>query len=583
MFDAENVVIYVGKARNLKRRVGSYFRAGETAHSKEALIERVRDLQVTVTHTETEALLLEHTLIKQHQPRYNVLLRDDKSYPYIHLADDTDYPRISLHRGARKAPGTYYGPYPSAFAVRESLSMLQKLFKVRQCEDSFFRNRSRPCLQYQIKRCSGPCVDFISTDAYAADVQRTELFLKGRNNDLIQELLQRMEEAAEALAYEEAATLRDQIRSLRHVQERQYVSGESGDLDVVAVAMESGQACVQLFVIRQGRNLGNRTFYPKLPKSPELSELRSAFVGQYYAGKQLPGEILLDGDVEESELIAEALSEQAGRKVRLRWKLRGERKKWVELAQRNAQLALKSRLASHAGVTQRLEAVRAALGLEEVPELICCFDVSHTQGERTVASCVAFGPEGPAKNRYRKFNIDSVTGGDDYGALREALTRHFTRLRSGEARLPDVALIDGGKGQLAVAEEVFRELQVEGVALVGVAKGATRKAGMEQLFLSGQTAPLILPASSPALHLIQQVRDEAHRFAITGHRGRRNKARTTSTLESIRGIGSKRRRELLRHFGGLPGVKRAGVDDLCRVDGISRTLAENIYAEFHPD
>ncbi len=583
MLSETHEILYVGKARSLKKRVASYFRTGEGGHRKEGLIAAIRDIQFTVTHTETEALLLEHSLIKEHQPRYNVLLRDDKSYPYIYLSDSDMFPRLSLHRGARKARGRYFGPYPSAFAVRESLSLLQKLFRVRQCEDSFYRNRTRPCLQYQIKRCSGPCVGLVDAPTYRQDVMRTVWFLEGKSQELIRELGERMDNAAKNLEYERAAVIRDQIKHLNHVQERQYVTGESGDLDVIAAAMESGMACVQVFFIRSGRNLGSKIFYPRLAVSTEPGELRAAFITQFYAEKQPPAEVLVDREPEEADLLADVLSQRANRRVRLTWKLRGERRRWLTLAGRNAEVALKTRLATRSGLQERLEALQQALNLPEVPNLINCFDVSHTQGERTVASCVSFTQEGIAKGLYRKFNIDGIEPGDDYAAMRQALSRHFTRLKQGQGMIPDLLLIDGGKGQLRIAEEVLRELQVEEVQIVGVAKGPSRKPGMEQLFLSGTGAPHILPADSPALHLIQQIRDEAHRFAITGHRGRRAKARTSSSLEDIPNVGPKRRQALLRHFGGLAGVTRAGIEDLAKVEGISRVLAEEIYAVFHPE
>ncbi len=582
MLDAEGRVLYVGKARNLKRRVSSYFRKTGLPPKTQALMGQVVRVEVTVTHTESEALILEHTLIKEHQPRYNVLLRDDKSYPYIHVSTDQPYPRISLHRGARRGKGRYFGPYPNALAVRDSLNILQKVFRVRQCEDSVFRNRSRPCLQYQIERCSGPCVGMISEQDYAEDVRHTILFLEGRDREIVDELARRMDAAAERLDYEQAALYRDQIASLRRVQERQYVSGEKGDLDIVAAVVQGGQACVQVFFIRGGRNLGNKHFFPRVPDGAEPGEVLAAFLGQYYLEHEPPQEILLNEAADDAALIAALLGERAGRKVSLRARVRGERARWVALAVRNARHALEARLASRAGIHQRLEQLTAALSLDEVPERIECFDISHTRGEATVASCVVFNGEGPLKSDYRRFNIRDVTPGDDYGAMRQALTRRYTRLQKGEGKLPDLLLIDGGKGQLGVAREVLEELGVEGVTLVGVAKGPERRPGWEVLHLPGRP-PVDLAPDSPALHLVQQVRDEAHRFAITGHRQQRGRKRNRSPLEAIPGVGPKRRQELLRQFGGLREIARAGVEDLSRVNGINRALAQQIYDAFHGD
>ncbi|HKJ75710.1 MAG TPA: excinuclease ABC subunit UvrC [Gammaproteobacteria bacterium] len=584
MLNGQGEVIYVGKARNLKRRVASYFRRQETHPKVRAMVGQIADIQVTVTHTETEALILENNLIKELRPRYNVLLRDDKSYPYIFLSED-EYPRLALHRGARRRKGRYFGPYPSAGAAKESLNLLQKLFPVRQCEDSFFRNRSRPCLQYQIERCTAPCVGLIDPETYREDVEHAVLFLEGRDNQVIDALAARMEAASEALDFEAAARYRDQIAQLRRVQERQYVSGEGGDLDVVAGASRAGTACVQVFYIRGGRNLGNKTFFPRNTQQSEMGEVLGAFLTQYYlAGgdRLVPTEILVNEAPDESELLEQALSEQAGRRVAIRSAVRGERARWLDMAVRNAEHALTARLAARTDLGGRLEALQEALDLEAVPQRVECFDISHTRGEAAVASCVVFDAEGPVKSDYRRFNIRDIEPGDDYAAMRQALERRFRRLKEGEGVMPDLLLVDGGRGQLAQAEQVLEELQVAGVTVCGVAKGPTRKPGLEQLFLSGREAPIILPADSPALHFIQQVRDEAHRFAISGHRNRRGKSRQTSSLEEIPGLGPKRRRELLRQFGGLQEVARAGVEDLARVSGISRTLAQRIYDAFHP-
>jgi excinuclease ABC subunit C len=586
MFAADGEVLYVGKARNLKKRVSSYFRTAGLSDKTRALMAQMHHIEVTVTHTETEALILENTLIKTHQPRYNILLRDDKSYPYIFLSAQ-DFPRLSLHRGARRDKGRYFGPYPSASAARDSLHLLQKIFPVRQCEDSFYRNRARPCLQYQIKRCTAPCVDLITRDAYAEDVRNAVLFLEGRSSEVIDALVRHMESAAAAQQYEQAAHCRDQIAALRRVQERQYVSGEGGDLDIIAAAAKGGLAVITVFFIRGGRNLGNKLFYPRNPEGARPAELLSAFITQYYLDANLAGalphELLVSEAPDDVDLLATTLSAHAGHRVAINHRLKGERARWLKLAATNAAHALDMRLSSRAGIQQRFEALQEALGLAEVPSRLECFDISHTMGEAAVASCVVFDREGPRKADYRRFNIEGITGGDDYAAMRQALTRRYTRLKQGEGHLPDLLFIDGGKGQIGKACKVLEELQVDGVTVIGVAKGVGRRPGLEQLFLPGQRSATILPADSPALQLIQQLRDEAHRFAITGHRQRRARARTTSVLESIPGMGPKRRQQLLKQFGGLREVARAGVEDLTQVKGISKVLAELIYDAFHSD
>jgi excinuclease ABC subunit C len=583
MLDGAGRVLYVGKARNLKKRVASYFsRSGQGAKTR-ALVEQIAGIDITVTNTENEALLLENNLIKRHRPRYNVLLRDDKSYPYIYLASDQDYPRLALHRGARRGKGRYFGPYPSAGAVRESLQLLQKLFRVRQCEDSFFRNRSRPCLQYQIRRCTAPCVGYITPGEYAVDVDNTVLFLEGKSSAVIDALVKRMEAAAADLDYERAAELRDRIASLRHVQERQYVSNEKGDLDIVACAADSGYASIQVFFIRAGRNLGNAVFFPRIPAGTGIEDILSAFITQYYLGKELPGELLLSHAPGDRELLQEVLSNQAGRRIRLTTGVRGERASWLKLAVRNADQALAAHLNTRKGYAGRLLELGRALGLDDPPRRMECFDISHTRGESTVASCVVFGSEGPLKAEYRRFNIKGIQPGDDYAAMEQALERHYTRVMKGEGKLPDLLFIDGGKGQLGAARRVLEELQVSGVQLVGIAKGPERKPGLETLHIPGRKQPLTPGAGSPALHLIQQIRDEAHRFAISGHRAQRARARKTSALEKIPGIGPKRRQQLLKQLGGLREVSRAGVDDLLRVKGIDRALAQQIYDAFHDD
>jgi excinuclease ABC subunit C len=581
MLDTADEVLYVGKARDLRARVRSYFRASGRSPKVEALTAQIERIDITVTHTENEALLLENNLIKTLQPRFNILLRDDKSYPYIFLADTQTYPRLAYHRGAKREKGRYFGPYPSAVAVHESLNLLQKVFQLRQCEDTFFKNRSRPCLQYQIKRCSGPCVGLISPERYTDDVRHTIMFLDGKSRAITDDLVREMERASSALDYEAAAIYRDRIAALKQVQQKQYIVGKSGDADVLAVALERDQACIEVVFIRNGANLGSKTFFPRIGADDEPTDVLEAFLPQYYLGKAVPERLYLNCAVADRTLLEQAFSAERGKKVSLLTPRQGAPKRWVKMAQLNAHESLRRRLASRAGLAERFETLRAAFQLEAVPERIECFDVSHTFGEAAVASCVVFDGNGPVKSDYRRFNIEGVEPGDDYGALTQALTRRYRRVKEGEGRLPDLLLIDGGKGQVAAAEAALEEVQADGLKLIGVAKGPSRKPGREQLFLSGTGRPSILPADSPALHLIQQIRDEAHRFAITGHRLRRGKSRTTSNLERIPGVGDKRRQALLKNLGGMREVVRAGVEDLARVPGISRELAQRIYDSLH--
>jgi excinuclease ABC subunit C len=580
LLDGGGRVLYVGKARNLKRRVSSYFRGNPTSAKVRSLVAHVQAIEITVTHTEAEALILESNLVKEFRPRYNVLLRDDKGYPYIHLSKE-DFPRLVLHRGAKHEPGRYFGPYPHANAVRETLTLLQRIFRLRQCDNSFFSNRGRPCLQYQIKRCSAPCTGLISQADYQEAVQHAVLFLDGKSGEVIDDLVRRMETAAARLDFEKAAEYRDQIVQLRQIQERQYVSGSGGDVDVVACALRGGMACVQVFFIRDGRLLGNKNFFPQIPEHEESAQVLDAFLAQYYLDKPVPETILVSPEPVDAEWLARALQERAGHRVTIVSKVRGERARWLEMTQRNAEHALAAQLASQLGIQRRFEALQEALQLDFVPSRLECFDISHTQGEATVASCVVFTPEGPQKTHYRRYNIEGVAAGDDYGALHQALSRRYQRLREDEGLLPDLLFIDGGKGQVAQARTVLEELQVAGVLTVGIAKGPDRKAGLEMLYLSGSDSPLILPSNSAALHLLQQLRDEAHRFAIVGHRRRRAKARNTSTLEGIPGVGRKRRQALLKQFGGLQQLSRAGVEDIARVESVSKELAQRIYAFFH--
>jgi excinuclease ABC subunit C len=580
MLSASGEILYIGKARNLKKRVSSYLRSSGLAPKTRALMSHVTSIEVITTHTENEALILESNLIKKHRPRYNILLRDDKSYPYIYLSIEQKFPRLSFHRGARKAKGRYFGPYPSAGAVRESLKLMQRLFPVRQCEDSFYRNRTRPCLQYQIERCTAPCVDLVSEKNYLSNVRHAVLFLEGKSGEVVDELAQQMEQASANLQYEEAARFRDQISSMRRMQERQYISGERGNLDVVAVTSAGGGASIQLFNFRHGQNLGSRSFFPKNVQGKNEAEILYAFLSQHYLEHQPPVEILVNHQPEQQQLLQEVFTEVATHKVAIRHQLRGDRARWMRMAVENAELALNSRLSQRASAVDRVEALQDVLKLDQLPQRMECFDISHTMGEETVASCVVFEDGVPLKADYRRFNIHDITGGDDYGAMRQALERRYTRLVKGDGRLPDLLLIDGGPGQCAQAHAVLEELQIDGVSVLGVAKGPDRKEGQEKLFLNGAAAQL-LPADAPALLLIQQIRDEAHRFAITAHRQRRAKKRNRSPLEGIPGVGPKRRQQLLSHFGGLQEVARAGVEDISAVTGISRDIAQQIYDRFH--
>lgn len=585
MFDEGARLLYVGKAKNLKKRLASYFRKSGLAPKTAALVGRIASVETTITGNETEALLLEQNLIKQWRPPYNILLRDDKSYPYVYLSDG-EYPRLSIHRGAKKGRGRYFGPYPSAGAIRESLSLLQKTFQVRQCEDSYFKNRTRPCLQYQIKRCKGPCVRAVEPEEYSQDVRHSIMFLEGRSQQLTQELSTEMESAAMALQFEKAALVRDQIGVLRRVQDQQSMEGGSGDVDVVAAFVNPGGACVHLISVRGGRVLGSKNFFPQVGIEEELGEVMSAFLSQYYLGggeRELPAEVILNVVPEDIQALGEALASLRGRELDFSHRVRGTRARWQHMAVTNAEQALGARLANRQHMAARFEALAQVLELDEVPQRLECYDISHSSGEATVASCVVFGPEGPIKSDYRRYNIEGVTGGDDYAAMQQALTRRFSKIKDGEGKLPDVLLVDGGKGQLNMAREVMQELALSDLTLLGVAKGVTRKAGFETLYLNDVAHEFTLKGDSPALHLIQQIRDEAHRFAITGHRARRGKARRTSTLEDVAGVGPKRRRELLKHFGGLQELGRASADEIAKAPGISKKLAESIYASLHSE
>jgi excinuclease ABC subunit C len=559
MLDAQGESLYVGKARNLKSRVSSYFQPGNVHPKVQALVTKTARMEVTITNSDTEALLLEFNLIKAHRPRFNVLLRDDKSFPFLHLDTRHEFPRLSFYRGSRKEPGRFFGPYPSAGAVREALQQLQKLFRLRNCEDTYFANRSRPCLQYQIQRCTAPCVGLISRERYARDVGAAVKVLEGRNDEVQQDLGRRMETAAERLEFEEAARLRDQLANLKAVQAQQIVTaGTDHDADVIAVASGGGEFCVALMFIRGGRSLGSTTFFPR------------------------PPEILVEHDFEDMQVFESTLAARCGHKVRIASAVRGLRARWLDMMRNNAEQALKTRQVARSSIEAGLDDMREAFNLDGPPARMECFDISHTGGTDTVASCVVFGAEGPLKNDYRRFNIAGIRPGDDYAAMHQALTRRYKRVRDGEVTAPDVLLIDGGKGQLSEAAKALDELGVSGVTLIGVAKGADRRPGQEQLFLLGQETPTILPPDSSALHLIQRVRDEAHRFAIAGHRRKRAKRHNQSILESIPGLGPVKRRELLKQFGGLQGILRAGIDDFAQVRGLGRELAQVIYEHLHP-
>ncbi|MDH0143567.1 excinuclease ABC subunit UvrC [Aquipseudomonas alcaligenes] len=585
MFDEQSRLLYVGKASNLKKRLASYFRKTGLAPKTAALVARIAQIETTIVANETEALLLEQTLIKEWRPPYNILLRDDKSYPYV-LLSDGDYPRLGIHRGAKSAKGRYFGPYPSAGAIRESLALLQKTFLVRQCEDSYFKNRTRPCLQYQIKRCKAPCVGLVEPAEYAEDVRHSVMFLEGRSNALADELSAAMEHAAMGLEFERAAELRDQISLLRRVQDQQSMEGGSGDVDVIAAVVNPGGACVHLISVRGGRVLGSKNFFPQVGIEEEGGAVLMAFLAQYYLSsheRDMPSELIVNVMHEDLPTLAAAVAELRGREIAISHRVRGTRARWQQLALTNAEQALGARLANRQHVAARFEALAEALDLDEPPQRLECYDISHSSGEATVASCVVFGPEGPLKSDYRRFNIEGITAGDDYAAMRQALTRRFSKLKDGDGKLPDILLVDGGKGQMAMAREVLQELAVPELILLGVAKGVTRKPGLETLYLNDAEHEFTLPADSPALHLIQQIRDEAHRFAITGHRARRGKARRTSSLEEVAGVGPKRRRELLKHFGGLQELNRASIDEIAKAPGISKKLAESIYAALHSE
>lgn len=582
MLAQDGAVLYVGKAKNLKKRVSSYFKNRGLSSKTVALVGKIHRIDVTVTANETEALILEQNLIKQYRPPYNILLRDDKSYPYIFLSDG-EFPRLAYHRGSKREKGSYFGPYPNASSVRDSMALLQRVFQVRQCEDHYYSNRSRACLQYQIKRCTAPCVGLVSAADYAEQVRHTRLFLEGKNDELLKTLADDMEQAAQQLAFEKAAHYRDQIRNLQRVLESQFIESGNAEVDVIAASGQAGLACVHVLFVRGGRILGSKSFYPKLPLDDSEADVLQAFIAQFYlsAGHEIPARIMVSAAHDDSPMLADALTQHAGKQISITAAPRSSGQQWLALAHSTAQQNLQSRLASKASLLQRFEQLQQVLQLQALPERIECFDISHSSGEATVASCVVFNQQGPLKSDYRKFNIDGIQAGDDYAAMEQALTRRFKRLAQGEGKAPDILLIDGGKGQVAKAMQVLQSFELPLITVVGVAKGPSRKAGLETLILAREQREFELPDDAPALHLIQHVRDESHRFAVKAHTARRDKKRQQSQLESIPGVGSKRRRDLLRYFGSVKAVTEAPVRELVKVPGISEKIAEDIYAHFH--
>ncbi|MED5426017.1 MAG: excinuclease ABC subunit UvrC [Pseudomonadota bacterium] len=583
MYNSQEEVIYVGKAKNLKKRVSSYFRSNLDNAKTRSLVSQIANMDVTVVNSETEAFLLENNFIKKYKPRYNVVMRDDKSYPFIFLSDH-EHPRLSFHRGPQKKKGEYFGPYPSAWSVRESLRSMQRIFPVRQCEDSYYRARSRPCLQYQMQRCSAPCVEgYVSDEEYKEQVNFARLFLKGKNQQVIGGLVEKMEAASEALNFEAAARYRDQINALRKVQERQWVAGTQDEMDVFGFAFKGNMACIQVMFIREGQLLGSKAYFPKVPNTADEQEVFESFFLQFYlaGNKVIPKQIVLGNTLTDEDAIADVLASEAGHKVQFFKGAREEKRKYLQLAQSNAQTALDAQYSQQKSVFARYLDLEAALEVDTPIQRMECFDISHTSGQQTVASCVVFNREGPHKSDYRRYNIEGITPGDDYAAMAQALKRRYKSVKEVQ-KIPDLLLIDGGKGQLAQAEAFFEDWPHDKKPmLLGVAKGTTRKPGLETLILAGSHQVLPMDSHSPGLHLIQHIRDESHRFAITGHRNRRQKVKTTSSLESIPGIGAKRRQTLLKFMGGLQGLKKASKDEISNVPGISPELAETIYDHLH--
>lgn len=587
MLDAKGEVLYVGKAKNLKNRVTSYFRTKQLPIKTAALVQRIDRVEVTVTLSETEALLLEQTLIKEHKPPFNILLRDDKSYPFVFLSDER-FPRLAYHRGAKKEKGRYFGPFPSSLAVRESLNLLEKIFQVRQCDDTFFRNRQRPCLKHQIHRCTAPCVNAVTQDAYAEQVRLTSLFLDGKSNQVAEEIATKMEQAATEMEFEVAAGYRDQLIAVRRVQEQQYVDKDGGDMDVFGMALKDGVACIQIVFVRGGRVLGSKNYFETVygfdGEGDGQREVLTEFISNYFLGnvlRDVPEEVFLPQAIEFAEAIEKSVKDRYQKRFRFLYRLIGTRAGWVRLAERNAQENLESHLANKRIQWQKHVTLQEQLGLDALPQRLECFDISHTSGEHPVASCVVFDLGGPKKSDYRRFNIKDIQPGDDYAAIEQAVSRRYQKLLEQGQPLPDLILIDGGKGQLAKATEALAHLGIDSRRLLGIAKGHTRKAGLETLFTVDRPLGFSLPRDSGASLLLQQIRDEAHRFAITGHRGQRQKARIRSTVEDLPGVGPVRRKRLLNHFGGLTALKSASKEEIGKVKGISPKLAEEIYAALH--
>ena len=585
MINAVQEVIYVGKAKDLKKRVSSYFNKNLVYPRTRMMVSNIAHIETTVTRSEAEALLLENNLIKSLMPRYNVVFRDDKSYPYIALTGD-QFPRLAFHRGAQRKGTQYFGPFPNSVAVRASIQLLQKVFKLRTCENTVFSNRSRPCLQYQIQRCTAPCVDYISSDIYANDVNMAALFLNGKTNEVMNALGDKMNTAAASQEYEMATVFRDRMQALRQVQAKQFVSDFSvSDADLIACASLQNQHCINLVMIRGGRHLGDKSFFPKNSQDAELSETMEAFLTQHYTALNTPPMIVCGVEIDSKSFevaFSERASEQkTGRKVKIITNVVGDKKVWLKMAQTNAELALGQRAATSANQAAKLIALREALNLPESTERIECFDISHTMGEATVGSCVVFDRGDMQNSEYRRYNISGITPGDDYAAMRDVLTRRYKKVAAGEGVRPDLVFIDGGKGQLGVAIEVMQEVGLDDILLIGIAKGEERRPGLETMIFGDTGEILNLEKDNKGLHLLQQIRDEAHRFAITGHRAKRAKARITSSLEDIEGVGAKRRKALLTRFGGLDGVKSASMDELAQVDGESKSLAEKIYEQLH--
>lgn len=585
MYDDKSTVIYVGKSKALKKRLTSYFRSNVDSPKTRALVKQITAIDVTVTNNEAEALLLEDNYIKKYQPKYNILLRDDKTYPYI-LLTDHKHPRLTVHRGSKKIKGEYFGPYTTVGAVWESLRLMQKLFPIRQCEDSYYRARSRPCLQYQLGRCSAPCVDKISLEDYKEQVDLSKLFLRGKSSTVIESLVDKMDEVSASLAFEKAAKYRDQIATLRKVQQQQYISGFASELDIIGFYRLNNQACIHLLFVRENKILGSKSYFPSIPAQANDSDILHAFISQYYLSsienqRQLPKEIVVNETNKEINYLVELLSIQAKHSIKLAASIKQERGRYLKLANTNAENALNTRNSHKESIQARFVALNELFELNTTIKKLECFDISHTMGQQTVASCVVFNEEGPLNSAYRRYNVHGITPGDDYAAMDFALNKRYSKVTDAEL-FPDVVFIDGGKGQLARAETFFSQHLLDDIPLlVGVAKGESRKPGLETLILGGSHQLINLPNNSPALHLIQHIRDESHRFAITGHRAKRQKHAKTSVLESIPGIGAKKRQALLKYLGGLQEVVKADVDTLMKVPGINKTLAQLIYEHVH--